>query len=334
MLVVDVASGPAAEGGGGPRWRECFRLRLPVRLGEGGFKAGQIAPDRFARGLDALGVLRECARNLGVAEVKVVGTSALRGAANGADFAAAVQRRLGWDLRIIDGLEEARLIHVGASAAYVPAPGGRVLTLDIGGGSVEAIVWQDRAVPLGSVSTDAGVGRVAAIAAPGDPMGERGAQRLAPFLADVMDPIRRLIAEHRPRILLGASGSFDTFADLAEGAAPPGGHRLARSVDRRALQEVLDRLRVASARERLTMPGMAPDRVDFMPISAEIVRCVLGWMEGEVENEDEIEDEIEDEVEGSFAGQDANASRRGVEVVCSPFALREGVVEVEVGGWG
>lgn len=135
MLVVDVASELAAEGGGRLRWRECFRLRLPVRLGEGGFKAGQIAPDRFARGLDALGVLRECARNLGVSEIKVVGTSALRGAANGADFAAAVQRRLGWDLRIIDGLEEARLIHVGASAAYVPAPGGRVLTLDIGGGA-------------------------------------------------------------------------------------------------------------------------------------------------------------------------------------------------------
>jgi hypothetical protein len=71
---------------------------------------------------------------------------------------------------------------------------------------------------------------------------------------------------------------------------------------------------------------MAPDRVDFMPISAEIVRCVLGWMEGEVEDENEVE--------GSFAGQDANASRREVEVVCSPFALREGVVEVEVGGWG
>jgi hypothetical protein len=169
-------------------------------------------------------------------------------------------------------------------------------------------------------------------------MGELGAQRLAPFLADVMEPIRRLIAEHRPHILLGASGSFDTFADLAEGAAPPGGHRHARSVDRRTLQEVFDRLRVASARERLTMPGMATDRVDFMPISAEIVRCVLGWMEGEVEDEGEvegeIEDEVENEVEGSFAGQDANAGRRGVEVVCSPFALREGVVEVEVGGWG
>lgn len=189
-------------------------------------------------------------------------------------------------------------------------------------------MWQDRAVPLGSVSTDAGVGRVAAIAAPGDPVGERGAQRLAPFLADVMDPIRRLIAEHRPRILLGASGSFDTFADLAEGGAPPGGHRLARSVDRRTLQEVFDRLRVASARERLTMPGMAPDRVDFMPISAEIVRCVLGWMEGE-----EDENEVEGEVEGSFAGRDEHAGGRGVEVVCSPFALREGVVEVEVEGW-
>jgi hypothetical protein len=31
---------------------------------------------------------------------------------------------------------------------------------------------------------------------------------------------------------------------------------------------------------------------------------------------------------------EVHAGRRGVEVVCSPFALREGVVEVEVGGWG
>ena len=75
MLVVDVLP-EGIEGEGGRRWRECFRLRLPVRLGAGGFKAGMITPERFARGLDALGVMRECARNLGVGEVVLVGTSA------------------------------------------------------------------------------------------------------------------------------------------------------------------------------------------------------------------------------------------------------------------
>jgi hypothetical protein len=55
-------------------------------------------------------------------------------------------------------------------------------------------------------------------------------------------------------------------------------------------------------------------------------------VEGEVEGEVEVENE--DEVEGGFAGKGVHAGRRGVEVVCSPFALREGVVEVELRGWG
>lgn len=305
MLVVDVLP-EGVEGEGGRRWRECFRLRLPVRLGAGGFKAGMITPERFARGLDALGVMRECARNLGVGEVVVVGTSALRGAANGAEFVERVWGLYGLELRVIDGGEEARLIHLGASAAYEPAAGERVLTLDIGGGSVEAIVWSDRGAPLGSVSTDAGVGRVAAIAAPGDPLGEAGARRLAPFLSELMEPIRALIEAHRPQVLLGAAGSFDTFADCAAGACEVGGHRVAREVGRQQFAQVVDRVLTQTAIERLRMPGMAPDRVDFMPISGALVTTVLGWMD-------------------AAAGED-------VRVVCSPFALREGLVEERLQG--
>jgi hypothetical protein len=51
---------------------------------------------------------------------------------------------------------------------------------------------------------------------------------------------------------------------------------------------------------------MAPDRVDFMPISGALVTTVLGWMD-------------------AAAGHD-------VRVVCSPFALREGLVEERLQG--
>jgi hypothetical protein len=61
-----------------------------------------------------------------------------------------------------------------------------------------------------------------------------------------------------------------------------------------------------TALERLRMPGMAPDRVDFMPISGALVTTVLGWMD-------------------AAAGHD-------VRVVCSPFALREGLVEERLQG--
>ena len=93
--------------GSGDTWERKHVLRQPVFIGQGGFQNRSIRSDRFARGLDALRTFHQALSNYNVKDVRVVGTSALRDASNGAAFAEAVGSQFGWDLGIIGGEEEA-----------------------------------------------------------------------------------------------------------------------------------------------------------------------------------------------------------------------------------
>ena len=85
-------------------------------------------------------------------------TSAVRDAANGAEFAREVGERFGLDARTISGDEEARLTFLGATAARDPADAGALLVVDIGGGSTELVVGTGGRVEF-HVSTQVGVVR-------------------------------------------------------------------------------------------------------------------------------------------------------------------------------
>jgi exopolyphosphatase/guanosine-5'-triphosphate,3'-diphosphate pyrophosphatase len=85
-------------------------------------------------------------------------TSAVRDAANGAEFAAAVHERHGLDGHTLSGDEEARLTFLGATASRDGSGGGSLLVVDIGGGSTELVVGAGGEVRF-HVSTQAGVVR-------------------------------------------------------------------------------------------------------------------------------------------------------------------------------
>ena len=70
-------------------------------------------------------------------------TSAVRDAANGADFTARVRRDYELDARTLSGDEEARLTFLGAMSDREPNPEPTVV-IDIGGGSTEFVVGHDR----------------------------------------------------------------------------------------------------------------------------------------------------------------------------------------------
>ena len=108
-------------------------------------------PIRLAAGLDADGNLTATARQGALAclasfkavldtyeldAVRVVATSAMRVARNGAEFLPELEQAIGYPIEIISGEEEGRLIYMGVANALA-APSERRLVIDIGGGSTE-----------------------------------------------------------------------------------------------------------------------------------------------------------------------------------------------------
>jgi exopolyphosphatase/guanosine-5'-triphosphate,3'-diphosphate pyrophosphatase len=122
------------------------RERDMVRLAAGLDSRNLLTEEASARALDCLARFGQRLRGLKSDNVRVVGTNALRKAKNARQFIAAAEKALGFSIEIISGVEEARLVYLGA-AHTLQGDRGRRLVVDIGGGSTELIV-ADRSEPL------------------------------------------------------------------------------------------------------------------------------------------------------------------------------------------
>lgn len=115
------------------------RIREMVRLASGLDDAGRLAAASQEAALSCLRRFGQRLREMHADRVRVVGTNTLRRARNTARFLQRAGRALGHPVEIISGIEEARLIYLGASHT-LPLADGPLLVLDIGGGSTEVIV--------------------------------------------------------------------------------------------------------------------------------------------------------------------------------------------------
>lgn len=113
--------------------------KTSVRLGERDPETGDLTSGAMERAVLALNHYRQLAESHGAHAVVGVATSAVREAGNGRDFLALVERKLGLQVDLVDGREEARLIYLGVLSAMDFA-GVPHLILDIGGGSTELIL--------------------------------------------------------------------------------------------------------------------------------------------------------------------------------------------------
>jgi len=130
--------------------------REVTRLGESVFRNGLLAPEAIASTIQALSRFHRATQRYGVDAVRVVATSALRDARNSRAFVEWVRAATGWNVEIISGLEEGRLIHLGI-LANMRLTSRRVLMVDLGGGSCELTISVDghirqmHSLPLGAV---------------------------------------------------------------------------------------------------------------------------------------------------------------------------------------
>src|SRR5258708_16795269 len=130
--------------------------RVPVRLGQDTFLAGQIGESAMQAAADTFDRFGMIAAQFGVARMRAVATSSMREAENSDILIDRIARRSGIQLEIISGEEEARLVHLAVTKA-VDLNGRDAILVDIGGGSVEVtishadeIVWSE-SYPIGTV---------------------------------------------------------------------------------------------------------------------------------------------------------------------------------------
>ena len=136
--------------------------REVTRLGSSVFESGLISPEAMAATLRALKRFQRAVQAHAPDRIRVVATSAMRDARNAAAFQAWVKAETGWDMEVISGLEEGRLIHRGVMSGE-PGAAGRVLLIDLGGGSCEITLSESKRIketislPLGSGAAHRGI---------------------------------------------------------------------------------------------------------------------------------------------------------------------------------
>ena len=262
------------------RWKDVFSLRLPVKLGKGGVGKGIILPERIARALDAIGVMKEAIFNYGAEDVHIIATSALRDASNRKEFTEEVEKLYGYRVNVISGAAEAALIQAGLELTFIPDEGVKVLTMDIGGGSTECVLW-DSSEMIWSRSFDVGVARMANLFKMKDRFGadkDEAYNVMKPFLEDALQPLQVALENVKPSILVGSSGSFDTFAAVTnpiKELIEADEHPKATLIDMSKFKELSGELMCNTLKDRLALEGMPPDRADNIPYAAAIVRYAL-----------------------------------------------------------
>ena len=115
------------------------RIREMVRLASGLDENVNLTDEAIQRATDCLSRFGERLRDIPSEQVRVVGTNTLRRAGNSRKFLLLAQQALGHPIEIIGGQEEARLVYLGVSHS-VRSSDGRMLVVDIGGGSTELII--------------------------------------------------------------------------------------------------------------------------------------------------------------------------------------------------
>lgn len=188
--------------------------REVTRLGASVFASGLVSPEAMAATLRALKRFQRAVQSHGVDQIRVVATSAMRDARNAAAFEAWVKAETGWNMETISGLEEGRLIHRGLMSGE-PGTGGKVLLVDLGGGSCEITLSEHKRIK-DTISVPLGAVRLTEEFLSVDPAPPEDLTRMRRLITRELRRAQRRIQPARVQLVIATSG---TAAALSEACA-------------------------------------------------------------------------------------------------------------------
>lgn len=247
-----------------------------VRLGEEEFKDNTLHPDAINRAVIVCQQFATMARNNNAQEIVVVATSAAREAKNKKSFIETLNTVAQLDVKIISGIEEARLIYLGVADGF-DLKNETALMVDIGGGSTELIVANHNeyfhldSMKLGAI-------RVSSKFFPEvdpNPVSPEKYDKIKKHIRDVaIRPLQR-VQEYSFDQIIGSSGTIENLASfakyLSKGRAPNTGEM----VSTKEIQAAIQHLCSLTLEQRSTLPGINPRRSDIIIGGAAIIETIL-----------------------------------------------------------
>jgi exopolyphosphatase / guanosine-5'-triphosphate,3'-diphosphate pyrophosphatase len=285
LLVVDAHRGAHPW----PAYSEKAELRLAEKIGTDG-RLAKAGADAL---VEAVAKARDAAANHQTEDLLAFATSAVRDATNSAAVLRRVRDETGVDLQVLSGEAEAIMTFL-AVRRWFGWSAGRLLVLDIGGGSLEMAVGIDEE-PGMALSLPLGAGRLTRDRLKGDPPPAAHVEALYDHVEKVLDKAVGKLGEIGWDRAVATSKTFRTLARLT-GAAPSGaGPTVARQLSRTALHQVIGFIRRIPSSALAAIDGVSTGRAHQVLAGAVVAEVTM--------------------------------QRLGVErVEFCPWALREGVI--------
>ncbi|CAB4961451.1 MAG: Ppx/GppA family phosphatase [Actinobacteria bacterium] len=269
LLIVDAHPGAAPV----PATSRKIELRLAEHLGD-----DDTIDDA---GVDALvSFMQESlliAEDLGVTEMMAFATSAIREAVNGDAVIEAVRERTGIRLEVLTGDDEARLTFL-AVRRWFGWSSGRLLVIDIGGGSLEIAAGNDENPDL-AFSLPLGAGRLTRDFLRNDPP---TADEVRAFRKEVRAAmgvaVGRISRAGAAGHAVATSKTMRSLARIAGAAPSSEGVGVRRYLHRDDLREWVPKLAAMTVAERSVLPGVSPSRAAQLLAGAVVAEAAMDLM--------------------------------------------------------
>lgn len=275
LLVVDAHHGAHPW----PAHSQKAELRLAEKIGRDG-ELSRAGADRLVA---ACAEARDAAAGLETEDLLAFATSAVRDAKNSARVLRRVREETGVDLQVLSGEAEAIMTFL-AVRRWFGWSSGRLLVMDIGGGSLELATGIDEE-PDVALSVPLGAGRLTRERLDGDPPTKASVDALCEHAeAEVAKAAKRLVDNGWDRPV-ATSKTFRTLARLAGAAPSSAGPRAPRKLTRTGLHQVLSFIRRMPSAALAEIDGVSPGRAHQIlagAVVAEVTMRSLGIDEVEI----------------------------------------------------
>jgi exopolyphosphatase/guanosine-5'-triphosphate,3'-diphosphate pyrophosphatase len=205
-----------------------------------------------------------------VEELLPFATSALREASNGEEIIAEINQEFSIDLQVLTGEEEAKLTFL-AARRWFGWSSGRLLVIDIGGGSLEIAVGVDES-PEVATSLPLGASRLTQKFLTGDPYGEQGIRAMRDHIESQLEAVLFTLVKHQDTDrAIATSKTLRTLARLSGDWFDGSG----KSIKFDSIRKIATRLTEMTHDERSRLPGVSTNRAKQIVAGAYVTESVM-----------------------------------------------------------